>query len=72
METDLYIETIFYIIIGVTIVSISFLLWLIPTFCSRKNENATAILWLNIFLGWIPLVWLVLLLAALLGKKKNS
>ncbi|MBR6163273.1 hypothetical protein IKQ26_05255 [bacterium] len=46
--------------------------WFIPVFCSRGNENANKILWLTIFLGWIPLVWLVLLIAALLGRKKNS
>lgn len=59
------------IIAGIILVVIIFIIiWLIPIFCSRKNENATAILWINLFLGWIPVVWIVLLLAALIGKKK--
>lgn len=60
------------IIAGVILIVIILItIWLIPIFCSRKNENATAILWINLFLGWIPIIWLVLLLAALLGKKKS-
>lgn len=60
------------IIAGVILIVIILItIWLIPIFCSRKNENATAILWINLFLGWIPVIWLVLLLAALLGKKKS-
>lgn len=60
-------------IAGVILIVIIFItIWLIPIFCSRKNENATAILWINLFLGWIPVIWIVLLLAALLGKKKNQ
>lgn len=61
------------IIAGVILIVIILItIWLIPIFCSRKNENATAILWINLFLGWIPIIWLVLLLAALLGKKKSQ
>lgn len=61
------------IIAGIILIVIIFItIWLIPIFCSRKNENATSILWINIFLGWIPVVWIVLLLAALLGKKKSQ
>lgn len=61
------------VIAGIVLVVIIFItIWLIPLFCSRKNENATAILWINLFLGWIPIIWIVLLLAALLGKKKSQ
>lgn len=61
------------IIAGILLIVIIFItIWLIPIFCSRKNENATAILLINLFLGWIPIIWIVLLLAALLGKKKNQ
>ena len=61
------------IIAGVILIVIILItIWLIPIFCSRKNENATAILWINLFLGWIPIIWLVLLLAALLGKNKSQ
>ena len=61
------------IIAGFIFFSILFILiWFIPVLCSRKNENATAILWINLLLGWIPFVWLILLLAALLGRKKNQ
>ena len=61
------------IIAGVILIVIILItIWLIPIFCSRKNENATAILWINLFLGWIPIVWLVLVLAQLLGKQKSQ
>ena len=70
METSFSLETILPVIVGIIVISILLLIWLIPIFCSRGNENAKSILWLNIFLGWIPIIWLVLLLAALLGKKK--
>ena len=66
------IENTMIIAVVILIVIILITIWLIPIFCSRKNENATAILWINLFLGWIPIIWLVLLLAALLGKKKSQ
>ena len=45
------------IIAGVILIVIILItIWLIPIFCSRKNENATAILWINLFLGWIPII----------------
>ena len=57
----LLIILIFIILIGI---------WFIPVICSRGNENENKILWLTVFLGWIPFVWLALLISALLGKKK--
>jgi len=68
---NFFLENVLPIIVAILIAVIVIMIWLIPTFCSRRNENAKPILWLNIFLGWIPFIWIVLLLAALLGKKKS-
>ena len=71
-ENQILLENTITIAGVILIVIIVITIWLIPIFCSRKNENATAILWIDLFLGWIPVIWIVLLLAALLGKKKNQ
>lgn len=47
-------------------------IWFIPVFCSRGNENGCKIFWICLFLGWIPIIWLVLLVSALLGSKKKK
>ena len=46
------------------------LVWFIPIICAKGNENENKIFWLTLCLGYIPPIWVVLLLAALLGKKK--
>ena len=67
---ELTISDLIDIFIIILLCIIILLIWLTPVFCSRGNENSKKILWLTLFLGWIPFVWLVLLLSALLGKKK--
>ena len=59
------------VIIGLLIIILLITVWFVPTICSRKNENAKPIFLINIFLGWIPIVWVAILIAALLGKKKD-
>jgi len=45
------------------------LLWWAPFLCAQQNKNKNQIFWLTLLLGWIPIVWIVLLLSALLGEK---
>ena len=48
------------------------LLWWTPFICARQNKNKDQIFWVTVFLGWIPLVWMILLLSALLGDKVDT
>ena len=57
-------------VFGIAVVFMMYVLfWWTPFMCAQQNKNKKQIFWLTIFLGWIPLVWFGLLLAALLGDK---
>ncbi|MDR1027241.1 MAG: SH3 domain-containing protein [Rickettsiales bacterium] len=43
-----------------------------PSLAARNNKNGKKIFWLNLLLFWAPLVWLILLVAALLGEQKEN
>ena len=47
-------------------------LWWVPYMCAQQNKNKKQIFWLTLFLGWFPLVWFILLIAALLGDKVDA
>ena len=62
-------DNIMYLLITLAFV-LAIVIWFLPVICSRGNENTKKILWITIFIGWIPIVWIALLISALLGTKK--
>ena len=53
-------------------ISIGLLILFAPSIVARNNKNANKIFWVNLLLFWIPFVWLVLLIAAILGESKET
>ena len=49
-----------------------FFMYFLPSRVAADNKNANKIYHLNLFLGWIPIIWLILLLAALIGESKED
>lgn len=54
------------------ILIILLLAWWLPTLIARKNANFYKIFWVNLLIGWIPIIWLILLIAALVGERKRD
>lgn len=61
-------ETFMFIVF---IISFIIFVYLLPYFVATNNRNRNKIFFINLFLGWIPVVWLILLLAALTGEKEE-
>ena len=49
-----------------------FFMYFLPSRVAADNKNANKIYHVNLFLGWIPIIWLILLLAALIGESKED
>ena len=60
------------IIIIVLILSLvlSLFLYFLPSIIARKKDNFTVIILLNMFLCWIPGVWLIILIVAIASGRK--
>lgn len=62
----------------ISVIILAFVLWLVlfiymlPSKIAANNKNANKIYKVNLFLGWIPVIWLILLLAALVGEDKKD
>lgn len=59
------------IILGIAVWVIWYIYFL-PSRIAADNKNADKVYTVNLFLGWIPVIWLVLLFAALIGEQKNN
>ena len=53
-------------------IAIGLLVLFAPSLVARNNKNGNKIFWINLLLFWIPFVWLILLIAALLGEQKET
>lgn len=62
----------FYIIFFLLVIWGVLFIYLLPAKLATNNKNARRVFWVNLFLGWIPLIWLILLLAALVGESKDK
>lgn len=62
-------ETIF-VLLTITAIIIILILYFVPTFCAKDTVYYKKILILNIFLGWCPIIWLILLVCSIIGTKK--
>lgn len=63
---------IIYATIIITAIYIFLLIYMLPSKIASKNKNARKVYVVNLFLGWIPVIWLILLLAALLGESDEN
>ena len=64
------------IIVGVFILAL--VLWIVwffyflPSRIAAGNKNANKVYRVNLLLGWIPIIWLLVLFAALIGENKED
>lgn len=65
-------NTIISVIILVFVLWFVFFIYMLPSKIAANNKNANKIYKVNLFLGWIPVIWLILLLAALVGENKED
>lgn len=57
-------DTIISVIILMLVFLFVFFIYMLPSKIADNNKNANKIYKVNLFLGWIPIIWLILLLAA--------
>ena len=65
-------NTIVSVIILMFICLLLFFIYMLPAKIASNNKNASKIYIVNLILGWIPAIWLILLLAALIGERKEN
>ena len=65
-------NTIISVIVLVFVLWLVFFIYMLPAKIAASNKNASKIYKVNLFLGWIPVTWVVLLLAALIGESKED
>ena len=65
-------NTIISVIVLVFVLWLVFFIYMLPAKIAASNKNASKIYKVNLFLGWIPVIWVVLLLAALIGENKED
>lgn len=65
-------NTIISVIVLVFVLWLVFFIYMLPAKIAASNKNASKIYKVNLFLGWIPVIWVVLLLAALIGESKED
>lgn len=65
-------NTIVSVIILMFICLLLFFIYMLPARIASNNKNASKIYIVNLILGWIPAIWLILLLAALIGERKEN
>ncbi len=65
-------EVVFNMVVLLIIVWIALFFYLLPSRIAANNKNANKIYRVNLFLGWIPIIWLILFVAALIGESKEE
>lgn len=65
-------EAIFSIVLLIIVVWIALFFYLLPSRVAANNRNANKIYKVNLFLGWIPIIWLILFVAALIGESREE
>jgi hypothetical protein len=56
----------------VVLLILAVLFWFLPSLVASNNKNYRKIFWINLLLGWFPIIWLILLFAALVGDTKEK
>ena len=65
-------HTFFSIVILVFILWLAFFVYMLPAKIAANNKNAGKIYAVNLFLGWVPVIWLTLFVAALIGENRED
>ena len=65
-------NTMVSVVILMFICLLLFFIYMLPARIASNNKNASKIYIVNLILGWIPAIWLILLLAALIGERKEN
>ena len=60
---------IFFLGIGIWLI---IFLYFLPSRIAANNKNAHKIYKVNVILGWFPIIWLLLLFAAIIGENTES
>ena len=63
---------IIYIVIAIIAIWILLFFYMLPAKIAKNNKNANKIYMTNLFLGWMPLIWLIVLICALTGEAKEE
>lgn len=66
------IEGVFYVMVAIFFLWFVWCIYMLPAKVAAENKNAGKIYKINLFLGWIPFIWLILLFAALIGERKEN
>ncbi len=73
LEALVYIGSSFVnIFIFIIFALIAIFIYFLPSKLASSNKNSDKIYKVNLFLGWIPAIWLVLLFAALVGESREE
>ena len=67
-ETNLFAS----LIILILVLSIAWFFYMLPARLARHNKNAGRMYKVNLFLGWVPGVWIILLIVALVSEKVDQ
>lgn len=70
-DTDIG-EIVFVSLLFILFLWIALFIYLLPAKIASNNKNANKVYKVNLFLGWIPVIWLILLAAALIGESKEK
>lgn len=64
-ETNLFTS----LIILILVLCVAWFFYMLPARLARNNKNAGKIYKVNLFLGWVPGVWIILLIIALVSEE---
>ena len=68
-ELDSSFASIFILLL---VIGVIVFIYMLPSKLASGNKNAKKVFYVNIFLGWIPIIWIILLVAALIGEAKEQ
>ena len=59
-------------IIFILLLCLAWCIYMLPAKLAKNNKNADRIATVNLLLGWIPIVWVILLILALVGERVDE
>lgn len=71
-DTFEIIPFVLYTMLFLAGIALAIFIYMLPARLAANNKNANKIFVLNIFLGWIPVIWLILFACALIGEEKEK
>ncbi len=65
-------EIIFSVVLLVIFIFVAWFIYMLPARLAANNKNADKIYGVNLFFGWFPGIWPILLVAALIGESREN